>query len=221
MTGRDRVQFRDRKRTGQAVVALAADTIHAIYFDALSNPVETNPRNNVASLFFFLPFFLPPPSIPPSLLPQPSFPSNRSSREKLSHPSFSHRWTVFLARRKIPPPRKKERPRTENRLLSPRSEIFSVYSLEFQFDSSGDEVYPVFEPDVCGGRTSLKRTKRLNLYLPRSRGKDGVVIFRTGVYEHTRPDLLVRSRRINTTRAPSRFARLLISVSSMCADLKN
>lgn len=114
MTGRDRVQFRDRKRTGQAVVALAADTIHAIYFDALSNLVETNPRNNVASLFFFLPFFLPPPSIPPSLLPQPSFPSNRSSREKLSHPSFSHRWTVFLARRKIPPPRKKERPRTES-----------------------------------------------------------------------------------------------------------
>lgn len=86
MTGRDRVQFRDRKRTGQAVVALAADTIHAIYFDALSNPVETNPRNNVASLFFF--FLFSPSSLHPSFSPPPTIFSVQSLFARKTIPPF-------------------------------------------------------------------------------------------------------------------------------------
>lgn len=178
------------------------DTIHAIYFDALSNPL----KQPCLSSFF-------PPSIP-----SPSLPSNRCSREKLFRYSLVSRilllsrirWTLFSRARKLRRG-KREGPRRG----SPRIPLSLKYSAFIcsrwnSNDSERDEVYPA--NGVCGGRTSLKRTKLLEfifaLITRKIRGGGRIVIFPRGVYEHTRPDLvraIVQIRRVHRHHAPPPF----------------
>lgn len=199
------------------------DTIHAIYFDALSNPLKQPCLSS---------FFLPS-------LPSPSLPSNRCSREKLFRYSLVSRilllsrirWTLFSRARKLRRG-KREGPRRG----SPRIPLSLKYSAFIcsrwnSNDSERDEVYPA--NGVCGGRTSLKRTKLLEFIFAlitrkiRGGGGGGDRNFPEGCVRTHSPRSCPRHR-TNTTRAPSSRASsisigqgerklLLISVSSMCA----
>lgn len=202
---------------------MVVDTIHAIYFDALSNPL----KQPCLSSFF-------PPSIP-----SPSLPSNRCSREKLFRYSLVSRilllsrirWTLFSRARKLRRG-KREGPRRG----SPRIPLSLKYSAFIcsrwnSNDSERDEVYPA--NGVCGGRTSLKRTKLLEFIFAlitrkiRGGGGGGDRNFPEGCVRTHSPRSCPRHR-TNTTRAPPSRASsisigqgerklLLISVSSMCA----
>lgn len=171
---------------------MVVDTIHAICFDALSNPLK---QPCLSFPFFSLPL-----------------PSNRSSREKLFHyfhpfhESFSLlRIRFFLAREKKDSAAEKGKGREGDRisLPHPRWNIQRLFvRAGIPMIRNGTEftrwtVFAVVER-VWKGRSGL------NLYLPWSRGKgEGTVIFRRGcVYEHTCPHLLLSSYKYDacTTR---------------------
>lgn len=201
-------------------------------------PVQTNPRNNVVSLPFF--FFPPLPPFPT----QPSLPSNRSSREKQFHPSFRAllsriRWTLFSRARKIP--RRKKGERAANRIASHLPPFPSTkWNIQRLFVRAG---IPVIRSGTKFTRWTVVFAVvervwkgRMNLYLPWSRGKDGERGDRNFpercVRTHSPRPSCPRSSSPSSykydvyMRAPPPFrldkvcakSKLLISVSSMCAD---
>lgn len=147
-------------------MALVVDTIHAICFDALSNPLK---QPCLSFPFFSLPL-----------------PSNRSSREKLFHYFHPFHESFSLLRDSLDSlfsrareerfrRGKREGPRRGSHLPSPSTLKYSAFicSRWNSNDSERDRVYPV--NGVCGGRTSLKRTKRLEFIfalITRKRGGD-------------------------------------------------
>lgn len=155
------------------------DAIHAIYFDALSNPFKRT-RETTLSLFLF---FFSPLSLPsqPNHLCRPialraknnsTLPFAPSSRESVGR--FS------LARERFRGGKKWGKGREQDRLASPP---FPIHEMKYSAficsrwnsgDSKRDEVYPV-NGGVCGGRTSLKRTNEFifALITRKRRGEGG------------------------------------------------
>lgn len=152
------------------------DAIHAIYFDALSNPFKRT-RETTLSLFLF---FFSPLSLPsqPNHLCRPI--ALRAKNNSTLPFAPSSRESAFLSREKDSAAEKRGKGREQDRLASPP---FPIHEMKYSAficsrwnsgDSKRDEVYPV-NGGVCGGRTSLKRTNEFifALITRKRRGEGG------------------------------------------------
>lgn len=154
------------------------DAIHAIYFDALSNPFKRT-RETTLSLFLFFPS--PSPSLPnPTIFAVQSLFARKTIPPFLSRPPLENPLDAFLSREKDSAAEKRGKGREQDRLASPP---FPIHEMKYSAficsrwnsgDSKRDEVYPV-NGGVCGGRTSLKRTNEFifALITRKRRGEGG------------------------------------------------